>query len=56
MTLKKYNLTIEEYRQNGVWETNQTRAAGLSVDEVLEEMVNANFVSVYQTFEDIINR
>ena len=50
-TLEKYGLTLEEYMEKGVWETSLTKEAGMSVEDVLVEMVNANFMSVNKTTE-----
>ena len=44
--LEQYNLSIKGYQEDGVWESEQTRANGLTVDDVLEELLSPNFMLV----------
>ena len=41
--LDKYGLTYDGYMNEGIWESNFTKAAGLTVEDVLENLVNENF-------------
>lgn len=43
-TFEKYGLTQKEYKEKGVLENSMTKAAGMSVEDVFEELVNANFM------------
>ena len=43
LKLKKYGLTLEGYKNKGIRVSNLTKEAGLSVEDVHEELINENF-------------
>ena len=38
-----YDIYVEEYRFEGVWENNLTKADNLSVEQILDILVDSNF-------------